>query len=172
MTSKKKFCVELLFRLLPLLLTPTLVLGEKVEGNTAAKSKNRVDYTLTIKEDFISLNAKDVSLKEIIEEIGHKMQIKVVGNISEEEKITVKFEKLSLVEAIKKLSKNYGYLMDSKKGEKKITKIFVLPKGKETVAPIFTAKEPGIHEREDKESKRPEPFKFEFDLSEFVNEGK
>ncbi len=175
--------------LLILLIIPSALFGEDKEIKT--KKEVNADFDLTIKDDLISLSAKDVSLKEIIEELGSSMKIDVIGNIPEEEKISVGFDKLSLKEALEKLSSNYGYLMDSEKGEKEdhsnklqITKIIILPKGKETspsslktkqvaiqetkISETQEEKESEIKERESKETKRPEPFKFEFDPTEFM----
>ncbi|GJQ59123.1 MAG: hypothetical protein SCALA701_19240 [Candidatus Scalindua sp.] len=105
------------------------------------------------------------------------MEIEVVGNIIEEEKISVEFEKLSIKEALEKLSSNYGYQIDSEKEEKNnhgnikhITKIIILPKGEETAPLRVTAKDSEIQEREGKETLRPEPFKFVFDPSESLEE--
>ncbi|MDR4497678.1 MAG: hypothetical protein MRK02_07155 [Candidatus Scalindua sp.] len=61
--------------------------------------------------------------------------------------------------------------MDSGKEEKKITKIIILAKGKETKQLRVTARESEPREGETTESKRPEPFKFEFDLSEYMEGG-
>ncbi len=152
----------------------------KVDGNTEGKS----GFDLTIEESLISLSANDVSLKEIIEELAHRMEIDVIGNIPEEEKISIEVDKLSLKELLEELSANYGYLVDSENEEKRITKIIVLPKGKETspsslktkqaaiqetkISETQDAKESEINERESKETKRPEPFKFEFDPSKYM----
>ncbi|GJQ59121.1 MAG: hypothetical protein SCALA701_19220 [Candidatus Scalindua sp.] len=96
------------------------------------------------------------------------MAIDVVGDITEEERTSIEFKKLSLAEALEKLSTNYGYLTDAEKGEKgdygdksEIMKISILPKGKE-MASIRIAT---------KESKHPEPFKFEFDPAEDMGGG-
>jgi len=62
------------------------------------------------------------------------MKIEVVADISEEEKITIRFDKLSLEDAIKRLS---------------------------------SARKEAAREK----LPRPEPFKFEFDPSEFMEEG-
>jgi hypothetical protein len=195
-----KFHGVTILLLLPLLLIPASLFGGESDRKEEQKSEHEADYDLTVKDDLISLNAKNASLKEIIEEIGSSMKIDVIGNIPEEEKISVGFDKLSLKEALEKLSSNYGYLMDSEKGEKEdhsnklqITKIIILPKGEETATPSLKtkqvaiketkisetqeAKESEIKERESKErlskeTKQPEPFKFEFDPSQFLKKGK
>ena len=114
----------------------------------------------------------------MVEEIGHRMKIEVVADISEEEKITTKFDKLSLEDAIKKLSTSYAYVWNSEKEEGKITKIVLLPEGKGTG--LSTIKEEkklvksesrARKEVASEKSPRQEPFKFEFDPSEFMEEG-
>ncbi len=155
-----------------LLLIPTILFGKEVDEKTNGDSKGKANFDLRIKDDLIFLNAIDASLKEIMEEIGSSMKIDVIGNILIEEKISVEFDRLSLKDALEKLSASYGYVMDAEKGEKQITKIIVLPKGKEASPLRFTAKDSEIQEREGKESKRPEPIKFEFDSLEFVKEEK
>jgi len=57
------------------------------------------------------------------------MKIEVVADISEEEKITTKFDKLSLEDAVKKLRTSYAYVWNSEKKEGKITKIVLLARG-------------------------------------------
>ncbi len=158
--------------LVSLLLIPTILFGKGVDEKTNGDSKGKANFDLRIKDDLIFLNAIDASLKEIMEEIGSKMVIDVVGNIPEKEKISVEFDRLSLKDALEKLSASYGYVMDAEKGEKKITKIIILPKGKEASSLRITARDSQIQEGEGKESRRPEPFKFEFDPSEYMEEGK
>jgi len=95
-----------------------------------SKSESKADFVLTIKDNLISLSAKDASVKEIIEEIGRRVKIEVVASISKEEKITIEFNKLSIEDAIKRLREyaNIVYLKYSEKEKGKITKIMVLPK--------------------------------------------
>ncbi len=158
----EKFPLVLILLVLPFLVMPATVLfggesGKKIEGAASAKA----DFVLTVKEGLISLSAKDSSLKEIIENIGDAMRIEVIGNISDEEKISVDFDNLSLKDALGKLSTNYGYLTDSEKEGKKnhgnnITKIVILPKGNEAALAGSTVREP-------------EPYKFEFDPKKFLD---
>jgi hypothetical protein len=110
------------------------------------------------------------------------MRIEVIANIPDGEKITMEFERLSLEDAIKRLSRNYVYEKKSEEG--KITKIMLLPKGEGTALSIPVIKEPEVikgqkvvrpesalrekskqpkpEEAEKEKSPHPEPFKFEF----------
>jgi hypothetical protein len=60
------------------------------------------------------------------------MTIDVLASIPDDQKITTEFENLSIEEAVKRLSTNYSYVMDSTKGERKITEIIVLAKSEGT----------------------------------------
>ena len=170
------FLVSIL--LLSLLITPNSLFGEEADKKSEAQAKSRADFVLTIKEDLISLSAKDASLKEIVEDMGRRMKIEVVAAISEEEKITIRFDKLSLEDAIKRLRTSYAYVWNSEKEGGKITKIVLLPEGKGTA--VSTIKEEkklvksesrAKKEVASEKSPRPEPFKFEFDPSEFMEKG-
>ncbi len=126
--------------MLPLLVIPTAIFGGD-EGKKAEEELERnTDFDLSIKGGNISLSANDASLKEILKEIGQRIKVEVVGNIPEGEKVSVEFDKLSIVEVLEKLVINYGYITESEGGEKKITKIIVLPRGKETMPYRSTTK--------------------------------
>ena len=181
---EKLFLVSIL--LISLLIIPNFLFGGEADKKFEVKAESRADFVLTIKDSLISLTAKDASLKEITEEIGRRMKIEVVADISEEEKITTKFDKLSLEDAIKRLRSSYAYVWNSEKEGGKITKIVLLPVGKGTGLSRATTKESIVEEEKrlvksessagkkiaSEKSPRPEPFKFEFDPSEFVEEGK
>lgn len=166
---KRYFGVIIL--LLPLLTIATGLCGgepdKKTEGASARKSK----FMLTTNDSLLSLRARDASLKEILETIGQKMKIEVVGSISEEERVTIAFDKLTLEDAIKSLSKNYAFVKEPGKEKEKITKITILSEGRS--GEVVARKElpqPAPEEIVEEEPARPEPFKFEFDPSEFEEE--
>ena len=177
---EKLFLVSIF--LISLLIIPNFLFGGEADKKFEVKAESRADFVLTIKDSLISLTAKDASLKEITEEIGRRMKIEVVADISEEEKITTKFNKLSLEDAIKKLRTSYAYVWNSEKEEGKITKIVLLPEGKGTVLSRPTNRESEVKggkrlvksessagkKAARKKLPRPEPFKFEFDPSEFM----
>jgi len=154
-------------------------LEERLTRNTKRRQKSRADFVLTIKDSLISLTAKDASLKQIVEEIGRRMKIEVFADISEEEKITIRFDKLSLEDAIKRLRTSYAYIWNSEKEEGKITKIVLLSEGKGTAVSTIKEEKKMVKseskakkEAAKEKSPRPEPFKFEFDPSEFMEEKK
>ncbi len=170
MYNEKKLLGVFIIMIITLIIIPAALVEGKADGSTEEKLENISDFELTVKDGLISLKTKDASLREIIEEIGKSMKIKVVGAIPDEERISAEFDKLSLEEALEKLSTNYGLLTDSEKEEKKITKIIILPKGKEAAlsSNIVDQSETMESDSEGNESERPEPFKFEFDPSAYI----
>ncbi|MCP5002463.1 MAG: hypothetical protein GY941_00700 [Planctomycetes bacterium] len=165
----RSVCAVIIFSLMAaLFLIPVSVFSEDVGTNIEGKpSEDKVGYDLSIKDGLISLNAKESSLGAIIDEIGKTMKIDVVGNVHEEERISVEFENLSLKDALEMLSLNYGYQMNTEantekreetnyEGQSQIAKIIVVPKERET--------------RVDKLGKRG-PFEFKFDPSKFLEKG-
>ena len=160
----------IVFLLMPLIVILSLVFGGKAYGEVEGRRvEQKAGFELTVKNDLISLNANDASLKEILEEIGQRMKVEMVANIPEEVRTSANFHSLSLVEALKKLSSNYGYIMNTEKDKKKIARVFVLPKGDETGKEKPLREE--VKDAVNKEKKlQPEPFKFEFDPSDFVED--
>lgn len=130
---------------MPLLIIPTILFGGKADKQPEWNSESQADYILKIKENFISLKAKDASIKEILEDIGRRMKIEVVADIPREEKITVELDMMYLGDAIKRFRTNYAYITESEKEKGKITKIIVVPKGLGMV-PIIPQKKSVIKE--------------------------
>jgi hypothetical protein len=164
----------LIILFLPLFITSHDVSAAEADRSPKGKPGTKADFVLTVKDNLISLDAKNASLKEILEEIGRKMKIEVLAGIPDTKKITAEFENLSIEEAINKLSTNYSYAMDSTNGERRITKIIVLEKRTETVLSIPTTKQSTIKKEEKpvkpetrmreeairKESSPPKPFSY------------
>ena len=109
-----------------------IVRGE-AEKNPKGKPAAKADFVLTIKDNLVSLNAKDASLIEILEEIGRRMSIEVFALLPEQEKVTTEFETIPLEEAIERLIRNYSHLIVSQEGDRRITRIIALQKSGITV---------------------------------------
>ena len=107
---------------------PTQIFAGEAERNPKGKPAAKADFVLTVKDNLISLKAKDASLKEVLEEIGRKMNIEVLALLPEQEKITTEFETLPLEEAIERLIRNYPHLIVSQEGDRRITRIIALQK--------------------------------------------
>ncbi|MDR4506182.1 MAG: hypothetical protein MRK01_15525 [Candidatus Scalindua sp.] len=155
----------------------TILFGDESAGKAETAVENKSGFALAADEGLLTLHAQNASLYEIIEELGKLMKIEVVGNIHEKEKVSADFDKVSLKEALEKLSINYGYQMDSdddgddNNGHSSlITKIIILPKGREKELSEITSKDQDIQEKQTEEPKRPEPFIFEFDPRIFMEE--
>jgi hypothetical protein len=95
--------------------------------------------------------------------------------------LTIKDDPISLNanDASNRLSTSYAYVWNSVKEGGKLTKIVLLPKGKGTAVSTIKEEKKLVksESRSRKEiarekSPRPEPFKFEFDPSEFMEDGK
>ncbi|MBI2487131.1 MAG: hypothetical protein HYW01_09265 [Deltaproteobacteria bacterium] len=181
-----------------------LIIPSSSFGNETNKSKEEqkpeFSFVLTIKDSLISLKAKDAPLKEIVEDIGSRMGIKVISKIPVEQKVTLQIEKLPLETVIERLREyaDMAYIRDSEKKESKITKILLFLKGKgETLSTETEIKEEeeeelaepelgeeevveveeevpqteaGDEESAEEEVSEPEPFKFEFDPSQYEGE--
>src|SRR5262249_41438326 len=93
-------------------MAPAQIFAAETERIPQGKPATKADFVLTVKDNLISLKAKDASLKEILEEIGRMMKIDVIAGIPDTTKIT-EFENLSVEEAVNRLSRNYSYVMDS-----------------------------------------------------------
>ena len=166
------------------------LLASEAPKKTNTKPAGKADYLLTIENELISLNAKDASIKQIVEEMGRELNIEVDVLISQEDSITVEFHALPLEDALKRVSYNYYlHFSEAGNGKDKISKIVLLPEGDgkgQSVMPytvvgadvrvVGNHKAPGktareqvteaSHEKASEESRekgaRPEPFKFEF----------
>ncbi len=104
-----KWCFGVIILLLPLLIITAGLCGGETDRKTEGESVRKSKVILTINDSLLSLRASDAPLKEILEAIGRRMKIEVVGNIPEEERITIAFDKLSLEDAIKSLNKNWFF---------------------------------------------------------------
>ena len=86
----KKRGIEKLFGFIiifmPLLVIPTILFGGEADNKPERNSESQADYILMVKENFISLKAKDASIKEILEDIGCRMKIEVLADIPIEER--------------------------------------------------------------------------------------
>lgn len=160
------------------------------ENPSGLENLKPAEFVLTVEDELVSLRAREASLQAIVQEIGQKMSIKVVGTIPKNETVTTAFTQLPVAKALQHLSPNYGYQVGRENGEQKIATIFVLPQPKGFVRPqpmpqetqrdeSTTAVVAGTtdavkilprqpaNQSDDKEPARPAPFGFAFDPSAF-----
>lgn len=168
-TAKKGRGALLRLLLLCLLILPAALFGEEAEKKTGERVGPQADFVLTIKDNLLSLNAKRASLKTILDEIGRQMHIEVVAQIPVQEKITLAFDRLSLEEALQRFGEytNYVYVKGAEKEPGQISKVMIFPKREITVPSSPPAQEAEVKTGASTETPRPEPFKFEFDPSQY-----
>lgn len=159
-------CSGVIILLLPLLIITEALFGGEAGRKTEGESVHKSKFILTTNDSLFSLRARDASLREILEAIGRRMKIEMVSNIPDEERITLAFNKLPLEDAIKSLSKNYAFIKESGKEKGRVMKITILPESRSREELPQTASEEAVKEK----PAQPEPFKFEFDPSEFEKE--
>ena len=161
-----------------LFLAEFVITSETVADGTASSSKQDQEYLLQIDGNLVSLQATDIPLVQIIEDIGKRMHIKVVVQIPKDERVTAQFESLPLEKALQRLSQNHALMTDKEAGT--ISKIFLLPKGQEAPMeqavvsppePVSLPESTSAHmtgkarSGDQPESKQPKPFEFTFDPS-------
>jgi hypothetical protein len=160
--------------LLSLFILPAALFGEEAKKEAGERVKPQTDFVLTIQDNLLSLKAQQASLQAILDEIGRQMHIEVVAQIPAQEKITFAFDRLSLEEALQRFGDytNYVYVKGAEKEPGQISKIMIFPK-RETIVPSSPpAQEAGVKKGASKEAPRPEPFKFEFDPSQYEEKSK
>jgi hypothetical protein len=142
--------------LLALLLSWLITAGGLSAGEAVRKapgqSERNARFILTVDENLVSLQATDASIKEVLEEIGRRMNIEVVARLPAEERMTLAFDKLPIAEAVKRFGKhvNYAVLEDGSKRPGRVIKITIFSK-REGAAPPSSASRPA------EEAPRPEP---------------
>ena len=150
--------------------------GAEVIGTSHGASAGVGDVVLTVDEGMLSLRVQNASLKGIFEAIGRQLRIEVDTRIPEDERITLAFEQLSLMEALKQFRPyvNYLTLEDGAKAPGTIRTLIVVSKRfAGTPAPLTTQDSdtlasPTPSQREaptPAAPARPQPFTFEFDPS-------
>ena len=134
------------------LITAGGLFGGEVVRKAPGQSEHNARFILTVDENLVSLQATDASIKEVIEEIGRRMNIEVVARLPAEERMTLTFDKLPIAEAVKRLGKhvNYAVLEDGLKSPGRVIKITIFSK-REGAAPPSSALRPA------EEAARPEP---------------
>ena len=155
-------------------LIPGATFGGEVVHPSPGPSATPADVVLTVHEGVLSLRAEAASMKGIFDAIGRQLSIDVVTRIPADERITIAFEQLSLMEALKRFRRyvNYLVLEDATKAPGTIRKLVVVSKRAAGVPARPTTPDgeamapPEPHPSETPTSAapvRPRPFTFEFD---------
>jgi hypothetical protein len=150
-------------------------------GTTSAQSaqstlpagKDAGTFQVQIIDGTLSLEANQVPLIQVFQEIGKQAKITFDSNIGPEETITIHLYRVPLEEGIKQLAKNVTvfYTENPRDKSRRITRVVVLSERKEpgpgqpkTSLQPEKVKEPVPQATTiNKPAPQPEPFKFEFD---------
>jgi len=160
------FLLALLFNLA----FPAVLSGSESKQISNDIFRKKGKYELSVKDNLITLNAKDAFLKKILEDIGQRMNIEVFARIPAEDKITIRFANLTLEEALKKFRTNYALVTDSKDKNGNIKQIVVVPEGQQAnlyLKDVKKVESKGKKGTAEEKPSKPEPFKFEFDPSKY-----
>ncbi|MBI5375383.1 MAG: S8 family serine peptidase [Candidatus Schekmanbacteria bacterium] len=139
--SKYNFIIPLLFFLLLSSLFLTSQLSFAVEQPTLSLGVSQLD----LKDNKLSVDAKDAYVKDLLKSISAKSGIDIEVDESITDKITIKFEGLSLEEGIQKIAGNWviAFAKDDKDN-------FVIKK-----VSVFVKKNGGGSARSDEQNKQP-----------------
>ena len=157
-------------------LIPGGLWGGEADQPSPGTSAAPADMVLTVQDGVLSLWAQNASLKGLFEAIGRQLRIEVDTRIPADERITLAFEQLSLMEALKQFRPyvNYLTLEDGAKAPGTIRTLIVVSKrfaGTPARPPTpdgDTLASPRPSQREaptPAAPARPKPFTFEFDPS-------
>ena len=138
---------------------------DKIKGDGAG-------FKLSVGNNRVSLDAKQASLKMILETIAQKLNIDATIRIPQEEKVTIQFEDQSLEEALKLFVVNFALVSDTKAKDGPVKQIVVVPQGQQAqlaVRPSGNADQKITQDSKAEEGKKTQPFKFEFDPSKYAN---
>jgi hypothetical protein len=158
-------------------------------GEAVGHAARPAPFVLTVDESMLSLRAQSAPLKAIIEEIGRRLHIDTVVQISPETRVTMAFERLSLAQAINELRKHASMAyVERGAGEegRRMMKMLAFPKGAGEASPASGPQgaeakpdeRPASPERRTSEavtgtdSRRSGGFKFEFDPSQVMQPGR
>ena len=155
---------------------PDALCGVEADQVFQGISAAPADGALTVEDGVLSLRAQYASLKGLFDTIGRQLRIEVETRIPEDERITLAFEQLSLMEALKQFRPYVNYLVqeDGAKAPGTIRTLIVVSKRfAGTPAPLTTQDSdtlasPTPSQREaptPAAPARPQPFTFEFDPS-------
>ena len=148
--------------LLPVCLLPVTLWAEDASKDVLAPQA----FVLTVHESGSRSSAREASLRAILAQIGRELAIEVVVHIPADETITVTFDHLPIVEALKS-SAPITSMWWTPQGRPRMGKIIVSPRERPPHAQPQHATRGAAHR-----GVTPEPFTFEFDPSKAMQERK
>jgi len=108
--------------LLSLSLFPEIILAKAVVGNPS----NVVLY----KNNLLTIRVNNVSLRQVLEDIGYQTGIEIVINVSEETPVSADFSGISVEKGLKRLIRNFNHIFiydsnEATKGESKVRTVIL-----------------------------------------------
>lgn len=140
-----------------------------VNGAEAVRSEGQAAGTFQMKvtNGYLSLEANETPLVQIFEEIGKQARIPIDSKIAQEEKVTIRLERLPIEAAIKQLAKNVivFYAEDPNSKTSRIARVVVLSGNEGAYGKMQSASKPA---QVNEDPPQPEPFRFEFEPGKFA----
>jgi type II secretory pathway component GspD/PulD (secretin) len=153
------------------LCSSSVLLADEAQPPSPAATEPQVAFVLTSHDQRVSLDAREASVKAIIEELGRQLHIEVKVSAGAEKTVQVAFAQLPVEEALERLKAaadiDYfiAYQKDVRTQAEKISRIEIVAKGTGTMAqPVKVI--PAEGQAEDPAEA---PFGFEFDPSKYLN---
>ena len=89
-------------------------------------------FEVKVSQGYLSLEANETPLVQIFQEIGKQAKIPFDSNIGQEEKVTIRLERVPLEDGIKQLAKNVivFYAENPKDKTSRISRVVVLSEGR------------------------------------------
>jgi hypothetical protein len=170
-TSKRAICLAVG---LVWLCSSSVLLAVDAQPLSPEATEPQAAFVLTSQDQRVSLEARDASVKAIIEELGRQLHIEVKVSVGAEKTVQVAFEQLSVEEALERLKAvadiDYviAYQKDAQTQAEKISRIEIVAKGTGTMArPPAPVKVVPAEGQEEHPAEAPSGF--EFDPSKYLN---
>ena len=162
---------------------PTFADAPTASAETPAITEPATPYVLTVNAGLISLEAREASLRDVLEELGRKGGFEVFAYIPRDETITLVLREVPVVEAVKQLTAAANTVKEWEMDQGTLKRLIVLPQGMDIVPPPAVAapsaaaakevktpaesasdsQEPADAEEHQAEREPNAPFEFQFD---------
>ena len=167
-TSRRAVCLAVG---LVWLCSPAVLWAVDAQPSSPDATEPQAAFVLTSQDQRVSLEAREASVKAIIEELGRQLHIEVKVSEGAEKTVQVTFAQLSVEEALERLKAaadiDYfiAYQKDVRTQAEKISRIEIVAKGTETMAQPVKVSPAAGQEEHPAEA----PFGFEFDPSKYLD---
>jgi hypothetical protein len=175
MKSRSVFILPVLF-FLSLMADPRPAHGAE---DALTRARTAGTFQVKISNGYLSLEANQAPLVQILEEIRKQAGITIESNIGPEEKITTRLDRVPIEDGIRQLANNVSFFYAENPTDKtrRIERVVVLSTGSgvsgrgKASSQAEKHNQPARQQAEvNKPPPQPEPFKFEFDPGKFAKE--